>query len=69
MSENASISQARYLTVMLMGRIVGWDSTAAEMQGHRGLQGGRILRRTTEEEWRRRLACLNATGFACGVPK
>jgi hypothetical protein len=38
-----------------MGRI------AAEMQAHTRLHGGRILRRTTEEEWQRRLACLNAT--------
>jgi hypothetical protein len=41
--------------LILMGRIVGWDSSAAKIQGRTRQLGGRILRRTTEEEWRRRL--------------
>jgi hypothetical protein len=32
--------------LMLMDRIVGWDSIAAEMQGRKRLHSGRILRRS-----------------------
>jgi hypothetical protein len=34
-------------SLILMGRIVGWDSIVAEIHGHTRLNGGRILRHAT----------------------